>query len=493
MQPCPLNPGAESLRAFVAFRGYAVWLMHLKQTAVLVSLLAAQLAAAAPAGEVVGSAYRADTPFPQFLDLWSENWSLKDQNGEPLQYATPNMPLGAYVQLYIHNPSATTNPVTDVKLDGVSLTDAIAFSDHKRGDLYPASIHFSKLPKPELDRLVAAGEPVWWKVEPPSLPPGGFAEVTIRLRRQTSSPLRVQVLATQTAWEAQVSPAASPRFMGISFSPALDTVFCYVLHPQNPGLRRAEVKSPTDQSRPTRAGLHQRQGPAPATQAGTAPMKVLLDGADVTARTTIAADKAVNLTPLVIRPAQPLTRGSFHFFEAVFADGSTALAGIRAWSDDLVYGMWGYVNHGTTAQQRVDYYLGDLQRHNVNAVMQSYGGEVGDFLAGQSGVEHSRTTGIRAMRNWPGNVLDPVYYFLKDEPDAHDYAVNELQPTQRLGSLGQDLVRRSHQIRQRDPAPPHLLNLDNTYKPENWYMYAQLPDVCCADPYLPGAGAHRVE
>src|ERR1035441_7414071 len=34
------------------------------------------------------------------------------------------------------------------------------------------------------------------------------------------------------------------------------------------------------------------------------------------------------------------------------------------------------------------------------------------------------------------------------------------------------------------PAPPHLLNLDNTYKPENWYMYAQLADVCCADPYF---------
>ena len=39
-------------------------------------------------------------------------------------------------------------------------------------------------------------------------------------------------------------------------------------------------------------------------------------------------------------------------------------------------------------------------------------------------------------------------------------------------------------FRRKDPVPPHLLNLDNTYKPENWYMYAQLPDVCCADPYL---------
>ena len=145
--------------------------------------------------------------------------------------------------------------------------------------------------------------------------------------------------------------------------------------------------------------------------------------------------------------------------------------------------MWGYVNQGKTPQERVDYYLGDLQRHNVNAVMESYGGDVGEFLSGQSGIEHSRTTGIRAMRNKPGPVLNPVYYFLKDEPDAHDFAVGQLKPEQRLGALAQDLVRRSLRFREQDPAPPQLLNLDNTYKPENWYMYAQLADVCSADPY----------
>src|ERR1035437_8863531 len=101
--------------------------MRLKQMASLVCLLAAHAGLAAPSAGVVGSAYRADTPFPQFLHLWSEGWSLKDQNGEPVQYATTNMPLGAYVQLYIRNTSAKTNPVTDVKVEGVSLIEAIAF------------------------------------------------------------------------------------------------------------------------------------------------------------------------------------------------------------------------------------------------------------------------------------------------------------------------------------------------------------------------------
>jgi hypothetical protein len=283
------------------------------------------------------------------------------------------------------------------------------------------------------------------------LPPGGFAEVTVRLRRQVKTPLTVQVLAKETTWTARVPTDNTPRFAGISFSPSLDTVYCYVQHPPRPDAN---------------------------------PVKVLLDGADVTARTTMAADPAVNVMPLVIRPAQPVKKGSFHCFQAIYDDGSTAIAGIRAWGEELVYGMWGYVNQGKTAQERVDYYLGDLKRHNVNAVMESYGGEVGEFLSGETGVEHSRATGIWAMRNKSGPVLNPVYYFLTDEPDAHDYAVKQLQPNQRLGTLGQDLVRRSHQFREQDPTPPHLLNLDNTFKPENWYMYAQLPDVCCADPYF---------
>ena len=186
------------------------------------------------------------------------------------------MPLGAYLHLYIHNTSANAVSITDAKLEGVSLANAVAFSDQKRADLWPASIHFSKLPKADLDRLVAAGEPVWWKVDPLSLPPGGFAEVTVRLRRQVKTAATLEVLGGEATWKARVPIADTPRFRGISFSPALDTVYCYVQHPQRPD---------------------------------AAPVKVLLDGQDVTARTTMAADRAVSVMPLVIRPAQPLAKG----------------------------------------------------------------------------------------------------------------------------------------------------------------------------------------
>ncbi len=401
--------------------------------------------------EVIGSAYRADVPFPQFQNLWSESWSLKDQNGEPLT-VSPQPALGAYIQIYIRNTSAQTVAISDLQFAGTSLNDAIAFGDHKAGRMHPANIHFSKLSKIEIEGLKAAGDPVWWKADPASVPPDGFAEITLRLRRNVrTNAIQLAVLATNVICPVVVSTNPTPSFAGISFSPSLDGIYCYL-----------------------------QNSPAP----GVTPVKIFLDDTDVTPQTTAAADSGVNIIPLVIRPAHPLAKASFHCFRAVYADGSVAITGLRTWSDELVYGMWGYSTVGKTAQEKVDYYLGDLKSHNVNAVMESYGGDVAKFLSGETGVEHSRTTGIRAMRKNPGKIINPLCYFLYDEPDAHDSAARDLEPNQRLGALGRDLVRHSNELRTQDPQPPQLLNLDNTYKPENWYMYARLPDICCADPYF---------
>ena len=406
----------------------------------------------ARADDVVAAAYETDVPYPQFMHLWSERWSLKTREGEPAAYAAKDMPLGAYVQVYFQNRGPAPVAISDVKLEGVPLSEALPFSRRPAGGMYPASIHFSKLPERDMAALIAAGEPVWWKADPPLLEPGAFGQVTVRLRRQTkAAAVTVQIVATNASWQARVQTNSRHRFLGLCISPALDTVYAYLS--------------------------------APAPQ-HAAPVKLFLDQEEVTARTTFASDPVVDVVPLVLRLPHPLTRSSFHCFRALYDDGTTAVAGILAWSDEFTYGMWGYINQGQTAQERVDFFLGDLARHNINAVMESYGAEVGEFLSGPSGLEHSRATGIRAMRNHPGNVLQPLYYFLKDEPDANDFAATELEPNQRLGVLGQDVVRRSYEFRQQDPATPQLLNVDNTYKPENWYMYARIADVCCADPYF---------
>lgn len=418
-----------------------------------VSLLAGYRTALAGAvSEAVAAVCTMDQPFPEFLHLWSERWALRNSEGDALPYARTNMPLGAYLQAYVHNDSTNSLAINTVKLQGVDLNAAIVFSDHFAGGMHPASLLFSKLPQSDRDRLMAAGEPVWWKVDPLELRPGGYAEITIRLRRSPKpEKLALQVVANNRSWEAEASTTRSPRFAGLAFGPELDTIYGYLGHPRSP---------------------------APALE------RLMIDNDDVTKCTTTGADPAVELTPFVVRLNRRLERASFHCFRAFYEDGSAAITAVRAMSDELVYGMWGYINQGKTPGERVDYFLGDLRRHNINAVMESYGGEVADFLSGEAGLRHSREIGIRAMRNKPGRVLNPLYYFIKDEPDAHDFAARELEPAQRLGVLGQAAVQRSYDLRRQDAATPQLLNLDNTYKPENWYTYAQIADVCSADPYF---------
>lgn len=412
------------------------------------------LSAALARGEsldVVGATYRADTPFPQYLPLWLEAWAQADAAGESLQTIQDKNPLGGYVHLYMRNTTGQAIDIADVQLDGVSLVAALVFAKDKTSGFNPASIHFSKLAKPDLDRLIAAGEPVWWKADPPSVPPGGFSELVVRLRHAPQArAVTLKVVARTAAAERRIEAnRAQPEIVGSAFAPGLGQVFLYV---RRPG---------TD---------------------GAAPTKVLIDGEDVTSRSSMASDKAIDTMPIVTRLGKPLTKGSFHCFQVACADGSAAVAGIRAFSDELVYGMWGYTNSGDNPEKNARDCLTNLSRHNINVHMESIG-KWEPFISTKAGYEFLESIGIRRMVKWIGNTRNPMYYFLMDEPDAHDYAVNRLSVADRLGSLGQPLVEHGKVLRRKDPVTPQLLNIDNTYKPENYYTYAQLPDVLCSDPY----------
>jgi hypothetical protein len=405
-----------------------------------------------PAGaEVVGAVYRPDTPFPQFLPLWLEAWAQMHAAGESLESIQEKNPLGGYVHLYLRNGSDRPLDVTDVLLDGVSLAEGIASARDEVGGRRPASIHFSSLPEMERTRLAAAGEPVWWKVDPQPILPGGFAEVVIRLRRNPrAKTLPIEVLAGSVATEARVeAEAPDRRIAGIAFSKPLDEVTVYVCHPG---------------------------------EQAAAPTRCLIDGADSIGAAIISPAGNCDVLPVVIRLRRPFSAGSFHLFQVDYSDGSTARAGVRAWAGELVYGMWGYTNSGRTPEEHAKLCLTDLRDHNINVHM-GMGGDWSPFITNEAGRDFLRTIGIRMMVRSVGDTGDPAYYFLMDEPDAHDYAVSQLPVPQRLGTLAQPLVRHSEDLRRKDPATPHLLNVDNSYKPENWYTYGQLPDILAADPY----------
>ena len=421
-------------------------------------VLAAVLPSAGWAAEAgpVGGEYRADVAFPEFMPMWREGWSWEDENGERMRYAYDGMPLGGYVFACFHNGTGQPLEVKDVLLQGVSLDQAVAPEHKPKGqpdDKYASSLKFSKLPKEQLDKLTAAGEPVWWKVEPMVVPAGGYGQVTIRLRRDPK--VQSLTVAVPSLPEADGKVAISvarkqPRFFSINFTPEFDAVYAYLRHPSGKGV---------------------------------GPVRILVDGQDVTGRCTILADEAVDTVPVIIKPAAPFKEGTWHLFQAVYADGGTARVSIGAWQPGLVYGMWGYSRVGKTEEDNRKFFLEDMRVHNINTLMYSLPGEVRAFLRTKEGQEYSRQTGIRVMTNWVDDAVNPPFLYLPDEPDANDFVSKMLDPYKRIGSLAQWLIARSNMFREKEPGTPVLLNVDNTFKPENWYTYAQLADLPCADPY----------
>lgn len=419
-----------------------------------VIVAATALAADDPGG--TGGEYRADVAYPEFMPMWREGWAWNDENGEKVVYAHPGMPLGGHLFAIFRNGSGKPLEVEDVLLNGVSLVQGVA-PEHKPtnhpDDKYPSSLQFSKLPREQMNKLVTAGEPVWWKVEPMVVPPGGYGQVTVRLRRDPKvQTLTVSVPGLSEADGRITIPTAAkqPRFVSINFSERFDAACAYLRHQSGKGI---------------------------------APRRILLDGRDVTSRCTIVADDAIDTVPVIIRPASAFKQGTWYLFQAVYADGSTARVSIGAWQPGLVYGMWGYSKVGKTADDNRKFFLEDMRVHNINTLMYSIPGEVREFLRSKEGQEYSKRTGIRIMTNWVGDAVNPPFLFLTDEPDAGDFASTMLDPYKRIGSLGQWLVNRANMFRREDAGTPVLLNVDNTFKPENWYTYAQLADLPCADPY----------
>lgn len=403
--------------------------------------------------KLIQGVYMPDEPFPQFMHLWLETFSAVGPTEDWPPNKGSNVPLGGFVHVYVSNPLKQAVRVQDVMLEGLSLKESVAISeDKKAAGIHPASIYFSKKSKADVDKLVSLGEPQWWKVDPAEIPAGGMADIVIRLRaKPRTDALQLEVTAGTSRVPCRVVIAdRPPYFADIAASPASRDLFAYLRFPKKPGVK---------------------------------PSKILLDGADVTTKTSVHADPSLDTLLIAVKLDQALSAGSFHWLQAVMPDSAPVIASFRSWGGELVYGMWGYINQGETPEERVNYYLTDMERHNINTLMHSYGSDVTKYLRSPEGEKYRRDTGMRVMVSAPGNMSDPQYLFLLDEPDAHDYAVKDLPAVKRLGSLAQALVQRSEEFRTKSPDTPQLLNIDNTFKPDNWYTYGQLPDVYCADPY----------
>ena len=425
-------------------------------TFVLTLILGMSSSHVAAADNAVTAVYRPDIQYPQFMPLWREGWQWTDENGDRVRYAYDGMPLGGYLFAYFRNTGKDPLEVKDVLVQEVSLAEGVAFNSTPKVpglEVAVASLQFSKLPKDQINKLEAAGEPVWWKVEPTTVPPGGLCELTVRLRRDPQvKTIKVSVPTGDGNMQDTVLQVDKrrPRFFSINFSSKLDAVHAYLRHPSGKGV---------------------------------APTRVLVDGVDVTGHCSMAADEAIDTVPVIIRLQQPFKEGTYHFFTAEYADGSIAQACLGAWSLGMVYGMWGCTQEGSP-EKAARTYIEDLAAHNVNVFMSHCGGPANEYLSSPEGVRLMESRGVRHMLTWTSPDRNPIFYFLTDEPDAADFTSTMLDQYKRIGSRAQYLVERCKLFRRHDSQTrPILLNVDNTFKPENWYTYAQLTDIPCADPY----------
>ncbi|HSW44616.1 MAG TPA: hypothetical protein VLM89_03490 [Phycisphaerae bacterium] len=404
--------------------------------------------------QVLGVHFRADQPYPQYHRLWHEDSNDPEiPEGAAAEEASVKEPLGASIHVLVRNTGTSPLKIEDLFYAGESLKGCLVYSDQRKVRKF-ASITFANLPPDRLKKLVAAGEPIWMKADPLTLPPGAAGQVMVRTRRMPPG----ENIALALKCGPRAIPVTvplqprQPRLAGVSFSPDLREVYLYFRHPEK----------------------------------GKAPVKVLLDGTDVTGSAVVSRDATLNISPVVMRLSRPLARGSFHVFQGVYDDGQTASAGLRAWSDEFGYGMWGGPPGKSEDEAIARNYILDLTAHNINLQVAQIGSPpVQAFLRNPAGQQFAAARGLRFIPDEPQKwgVRTPYMMFIHDEPDCADHKMEGVAEAGKIGGLAQWCIQRANEIRVEEPDELSMLNVDNTYKPQNWYIYGQLADVLSIDPY----------
>jgi hypothetical protein len=350
-------------------------------------------------------------------------------------------PSGA-LAIYLRNTGSSAITINDVTIDGASMSSARSCGTTSYKCAVPCGFKSNST-------LVADGDPAWWKRDPNPIPAGGTAEIHIRLRSRVAKTLAIVVSTTGGSASASVvvDNSAHPRVAGLCVSSDYTQVYLYLRHPTK----------------------------------GKLPAQILVDGVDRTAYCTMFGDSDYDLTPVRIDLASTFTRGSFHCFEAVYDDGSVAADGMRIYYDPFMYGRWG----GPPASDLDDalFHIRDMGVHSQNLQVSGWGGlgsynSNSQFLAIMDQYGIKQATGAGGARDY-----GPL---LCDEPDAtEDLQSSNMTKyaSSAIGALAQDLSDQALAYKPTQSAYPTILNLDASFKPTNYYMYAHVPDVISLDPY----------
>lgn len=391
--------------------------------------------------EILQAFYRPDRMLPE----WNYFYSSAFKPGD----TPPTVAASGALCIYVKNTGSSAVTISDVTINGQGLANGIRCDPDKlyRCDVTACSVYYPSVRQV----LVDAGVPIWWRVDPNAIPAGGTAEIFVRMRTRVLTTLSVAVLSgTSTVASASIPVTNNniPRVAGYAMSPDMTKLFLYLRHPVR----------------------------------GTLPTQILVDGVDRTSSCTMAGDSAVEITPVRCNLPSAFVRGSYHVFQAVYSDGSIATTGLRVFYDNFKCATWGSPTLANDTEKHNE--LVDRGNHSVNLFTVGTG-DLSDYLKTTAGGTIMDQYGIKFAPYDPTG--SRVYaYFICDEPDVGEYAVKtNVAPTayDRVGTLAQSLWGMVQQKKANYSHIPSMLNVDETYKPQNWYIYGQLPEVFSTDPY----------
>jgi hypothetical protein len=406
---------------------------------------------------IIGVQYRPDQLFPEFNCFW---------NASTYPTSCAAYVPGATVHVFLKNTGVAAVTMDDATLAGSSLKTIIKKS--VAGSINPDmqnSIYFYwDDPPTEAPAIMAAGEPVWFRFDPPTIPPGGVAQAAVRLRSiPTTQSVSLAVVTDAGTVTTNIAvDANAPQVANIGYSEDLTKIY-----------------------------INWRRTPSGGGSA--APTSVWLDGTNVTAFTTTVGDTNMNFGASVISLPNAMPFFSYHVYQGVYADGKTATASQRAWTNKFIYATYSTFAAGG-GYDAADW-LDEAADHGFNNVQFNLG-EMGSYMGTVGGRAHmqARGYGYTILDKTKLNPLDPDMWFLNDEPDTEEQNQSRTHcgtglripcdSSKYAGTLViKEAVGFAAELRDLRPNVPTVVNLDGGLQPQSWFTWGPALDILQSNNY----------
>ncbi len=303
----------------------------------LAAFASTMMSAAAHAGlTVIGTQYQQDDPLTEYQCYWHYNNYPTSCSGTMT---------GCNVHVYLKNTGGSSVTVSNVTLAGYSLSTILKQNTTYH---YSNSIFYYWDDPPQA--IFDAGEPVWFKADPKTVPAGGFTNVVVRLRWvPVTQPVSIGVVYTGGTTTATVAvDATAPQLASATFSSDRKKVYL----------------------------SWRRSG-------GAGPTTIKMDDVDVTAYATTVSDSNCDYAVSVLSFDTALANMSYHVYQGIYSDGKAATGSLPTWVNPFIHCTWGARSGTDGDTQAGKNYIDDATNRFINT-MEYNGSNIVNALTGTS-------------------------------------------------------------------------------------------------------------